>query len=918
MSKKNILLLFLMLYSLGILAQTGTIRGKVTDAGTGEELVGATVVIDGTNIGARTDIDGNFNIPNLTPGTYNLKVVYVSFGTKIIESLVVTAGQVIVQNVTLAEETTAIEEEVVVEAKAERKAENYLLTQQKKSPTIQDGISSELFSRTGDRTAASAMQRVTGVSVEGGKYVYVRGLGDRYTKTTLNRAEIPGLDPDRNTVQMDLFPSNLIDNIIVLKTFSPDVPGNFTGGYVNINTKDFPETFTMQASASFSFNDQTTFNSNFISTPVQGGDIFGLGKGGDREIPSAVDGSANAARFDTDVFNNQLDAETRSPFLNQSYAFSLGNQSTLFGKQLGYIVAVSYRNSFNYFDNGAFGRFDITSSSSDILNPRTVLDSEQGTQQVLWGALGNLSLKLSDNSKIGLNLIRNQSGENQAIANSGIFPDLDINTYQTLSLFYTQRSLTTAQLRGDHVFGSKNIKVDWITSYSISTQDQPDLRYFTNGIKREATGDEYVIPPGGARAPSRFFRDMVENNWDTKVDVTIPLLGNKSKVKLGGSFLYKERDFNEQIFQYSAPEDINYGTTPLDFVNNLAEGVQTTTNQSNSYVGEQIVASGYGLIDWRLTPRLRLLTGARLEVTDLTVESDNPRRDKGELENTDILPAFNLTYELKKDMNLRFAYGRTLARPTFRELAPYPTFQFVGDFILTGDPSLERTLIDNFDIRWEMFPSQGEIITVSTFYKTFQAPIAIVIETRSAGSGTGERSFDNLPNATVYGAELEFRKKLNFITSSLENFTFGFNFSYIQSEIDIPEEERSFNLAVHPDLDASTRPLNGQSPYIVNTFLNYDNKGAGWQANVNFNIFGERISAVGVGVPDVLEQPRPILDAMVSKEFGNARQWRLSLRARNILNPEFKFTQTFRGDENIYRNYTNGRTYSIGIRYLID
>jgi len=917
MNKKFTLLLFFVFFALGAIAQNGTIRGKVTDTNTGEELIGVTVVIDGTTKGAPTDLDGNYNITGLEAGTYSLKVSYISYETKIIQDIEVIAGEVTVQNITLGEAITEMEAVIVV-GELENQTEAALLTMQKKSPVVQDGISKELFARTGDRNAAAAMQRVTGVSIEGGKYVYVRGLGDRYTKTTLNRAEIPGLDPSRNTVQMDLFPSNLIDNIIVLKTFSPDVPANFAGGYVNINTKDFPETFTFQFGASFSYNDQTTFNSNFIGAPNQGSDALGFGRAGVRQIPGEVNNANNGTRFNKNIFNDEMNFVTRSPFLNQTYSLSLGNQSTLFGKQFGYIAAISYRRSFNYYEDGVINRFDNTGAGSEILNNRYRLAARSGNDQVLWGGLLNLSLKLSDKSKIGFNLMRNQSGENSALFASGTFIDIgnDI-TYQTTTLAYVQRSLSTLQLKGEHVFGGNNMELDWITSYSVSTQDEPDLRYFTNGIEN---GD-YIIPPGSAREPSRFFRDMVETNLDTKVDLTIPLSDTETKLKFGGSLLLKNRDFNEQIFQYLSQAGVPYGITPQDYVanDNVTSEIQSATALSNSYIGEQIVAATYAMIDWRVAPRLRILTGARMEITDLTVTSDNPSRPIGKLENVDILPAFNLTYELQEDMNLRFAYGRTLARPTFRELADYPTFEFVGDFILRGNANLERTLIDNFDIRWEVFPNAGEIITASLFYKRFENPIATIIDPRAGAGGTGEKIFNNLPTANVLGAELELRKNLGFITSTLQNFTFGFNFTYIQSQIDIDEEERQAIIINDPTRTESTRPLNAQSPYILNTFLNYDQSALGWKANLNFNIFGARLSEIGVpGAPDVYEQPRPVLDFALSKEFGAKRQWRLSFRARNLLNPEFKFIQTFKGNDNIYRNFTIGRTYSLGIRYLID
>lgn len=270
-------LLVLLLPALSF-AQKGIIRGTVTDASNGEALFGVNVVIEGTSIGAVTDFDGKFQI-NADPGTYNIQASFVTYRTVTIEGVAVDAGEVkIIDNISLAEDVEQLGE-VVVTAKAIRSTEAALLAVKRKSPNVLDGISSANFRKIGDSDAASAVKRVPGISVEGGKYVYIRGLGDRYTKSILNGVDIPGLDPDRNSLQMDLFPTGIIDNIMVTKSFTADLPADFTGGMINIDTKEFPEEPTFDISIGGSFNPAMHFNSNYLTYKGGNTDFLGFDDG---------------------------------------------------------------------------------------------------------------------------------------------------------------------------------------------------------------------------------------------------------------------------------------------------------------------------------------------------------------------------------------------------------------------------------------------------------------------------------------------------------------------------------------------------------------------------------------------------------------------------------------------------------------
>ena len=918
---QRILLTFLgVLLAASVFAQNGTIRGTITDAETGETMIGATVVIKGTTNGAATDIDGKYTI-SVAPGKYVLVVSYVSYQTKEVKDIEVKPGQVVVQDVKLGNDTEALDV-VVVTAKIERKAEIALLTMQKKSAVVQDGISAQAISRAGDSNAAGAIKRVTGVSVEGGKYVYVRGLGDRYTKTTLNGADIPGLDPNRNTVQMDLFPSNLIDNMVILKTFSPDLPGNFTGGYININTKDFPDRFTFQASASLGFNDQATFNSNFLTYNGGNSDFLGFDDGA-RSLPvSRDDRNPNVSSF-----NRDYEVQTKSPFLNQSYSVSVGNQISLGSKKFGYIAGISYRKTNQFFESGRLGRFSVAGfvEDSEELNPNYNVVNKEAQETVLWGALLNLSLKINDRNKIGLNLMRNQNGIKETRTQQGFLDQDPDNTFNSFALDFQSRSLSTAQLKGNHAFGDikdkKPIELDWIIAGTLSQSDQPDLRFF--GYDVQPDGTVFIATN---RNQQRFFRTLEQVNLDNKINLSIPfkINGNDSKFKTGAAFTLKNRDFKQTIFDYGTSGTNRFGQVGADgtfdpaiYFNSPDLGINNTTQFRDSYKGTESVIGAYVMGDLKLTSRFRVLIGARFEKTDIEVASDDQQLAKGILNNADILPALNITYELKKDMNLRVAYGRTLARPVFRELAPYASYNAVGGIVEVGNPNLRRSVIDNLDLRWEMYPTPGEIITFSVFYKNIQDPIATAFQPLAPNA---EITWLNQENAQVFGVELEARKNLGFI--GLNDFTLGTNLTFVQSEIQIEESELNIIRTLDPGrvtelASTGTRPLFAQSPFLINAYLNYANENNGWQASLNFNVFGSRMVVVSQrAVPDVYEKPRPALDFTLKKSLNE--RWKVSLRARNLLNPDYRQEIDFRSSTAVYDLSNRGRTFSLGVTYLVD
>ena len=940
---RTYILLFVSLITMGtVAAQTGTIRATVFDDETGEALIGASVVIAGTTQGTVTDLDGKAAITGLEPGTYDVQVSYVSYQPKTIQGMAVAADKANTFEVRLASETVGLEE-VVVTAEAIRNSESALLTLQKKSPAVMDAISADMFSRNGDNNAASAVQRVTGVTVEGGKYVYVRGLGDRYSKSILNGADIPGLDPNRNSVQLDMFPSNMIDNIIVYKSFTPDLTGEFTGGLVNVTTKEFPDQFTLQLSGSVGMNDQTTFNNNYLTYKGGGLDWLGVDDG-TRALPQVIE------NYDSETFptpnqvnpspqdvndvsrsfdNNQFTPTRSAPSLSHSLSFSVGNQKDVLGKPLGFILGLTYQRGFSFYENGQVNRFDGIPSGTTSLNGSgtrlLAVEDAASTEEVNIGGLLNLSYKLSANSKVSFNLMYNQASTDVARYQNGYdlltSPDSSLLVRNRV-LSFTERGLANFLLKGEHSIASlNNLNIEWQSSYTDTYLNEPDLRFLQDNV-RLRNGDS-TTTISNLNRPGRYFRDMTETNWDNRLNITLPISvgeDREGKVKAGGAYTERDRSFRERRFEYfvdrlryDGPVDDLFLDENLgyDSEGNQQSYLGEVSQDGNNYDAQQKVYAAYLMLDAPLTQKLRMVGGVRFERTNMSLESFSGVT--GSLETNDFLPALNFTYQLAEDMNFRASYGRTIARPTFREFAPLVTFAFYGDNNQLGNANLDRTLINNYDIRWEMYPTRNEYLGASLFYKQFNNPIENTINPNAGGS-TPEYKYENVDQGQIAGVELEVRKNLSFIAPVLEVIRAGINFTYIYSRVSLESDELFAIRQFDPEV-SDTRDMYNQSPYVVNANLDYDNPTNGWSANAVFNVFGKRLKYFTTALPFVYEQPRPELNLSVKKQIND--RWSARIRANNLLNPDYQQTITYRGEEYIFDSYTVGRSYSIGFSYLI-
>ena len=707
------------------------------------------------------------------------------------------------------------------------------------------------------------MSHVTGASVVEGKYVYIRGLGDRYSSVQLNGSSLPNADPDKRSVPMDLFPTSLLDNIVTTKSFTPDMPGDFTGGAVNIGTKAFPDNFTLSVSTSTKFNTQSTFNDQFLTYDGGGLDWIGVDDG-TREIPAALSGDAKipdvGAAYNDGEKARQLDeysksfssvmAPTTAPApLNQSYSVALGNQVSLLDKPFGFLGTLIYSNSSSFYDNGTSARWQLTSKEASTLTNNFNLTDTQGSQQIAWGSLVTLSLKPSPTHELSVTNMYNRNSEDVARYLAGAFPrDLEEDAiYETRVLKFTERQIQSLQLAGKHHFDSlRDLRAEWSASSSSSAQEEPDLRFFTNNyvtltnrplrdengeVLRDGEGNvlrgdivDYSISPSIYPLPTRYFRDLDENNREFQLNLSLPFKqwqGINSNFKTGFLALDKQRTFHERRYEFDQ-DDIGYDGQPDTFFEAEKVGltssnggqyrfgsyVQDATQLSSNFDGDQQIYAGYAMLKLPINTQLRLVGGTRLEATRIDVASQDSTKTAGQLSENDLLPSLNAVWEIRPGMNVRASYGRTLARPTFRELAPFASFSFVGGFTFIGNAELERTLINNYDLRWEHFGNPGELYAASVFYKDFKNPIERVILTVN-----GEVQFQNVEAAQVAGVEFEARHGLGFLLSQLEHFHAGGNLSLVRSEVNIDSTELKLRRALDPQAD-SKHSLQGQSPFL--------------------------------------------------------------------------------------------------------
>lgn len=929
-SKTILLTSFILIFNTNLFSKQ--IKGRVLDVVTNQPLIGANVIEQGTTNGTTTDELGNY-ILEITNKNSAIEVSYISYKNSIKNISLSKEGNLDFE----LEPDNQVIDQVTIQSRQIKNTDASLNNLQKKSNVVLDGISSAKFKKIGASNLGSALKQVSGVSMESGKYIYIRGLGDRYNAYLMNDAMIPSLDPNRNSLNLDLFPTGLIDNVLVYKTFNANLPGNFAGGILNITTKDFPESFEYSISASVGFNTQVHGKSDFLTHENNSSEIFGHNNGNrelnlDRNI-LPTEGQAinydNKAQLLSEItkgLSNTFNTTTENKPFDYSLSGSIGNKYYVFNKELGVIAGFSYNNKKTFFNDGVFSDYFVTDRNAKFLSYKYIMNETRTTENILIGLMAKLSLKFNNNNYISFLANHNQNGRKltQFLEGAGDTDSPD-ETLQRRRLEYNQRGISIFQLKGKNKLNFNNFQIDWVFSRGNSKEKTPDLKFFDNVYTFNLDKSRnYYIPTAAVTNPTRINREFKEILNFGRIDIKFDIKHSnaiKSTFKTGTMVYMKERDNKDNRFFYKI------GTKSYD--GNISNLIGNTWEKENNPNGVFIVSdyrkvnnhtvnenifSYYLLDEISIKENFKAIVGFRAEKTINKYSgyiNRNIEYNKQKIyDKTDYLPAINLTYDLSKYFKLRAGFSNTIARPILRERAPIAAFDNDKGFFFIGNPNLKRTLITNIDLRVEFNKENKDKFNVSPFYKIFENPIEY---TQNPEATTQEIKPVNVPDASVFGLELEFSKNLEFISNFMRHFNLSSNITLIKSVVDIPEDNlQAIRNNIAPNA-AATRQMFGQSPFLLNILFSYDNREKGIEANAVFNVQGERLMIVGDSQrPDVYEKPRPDLGINIKKQFDKLS---IKLSANNILNSKKFMYQEFKGNEYTFRENRFGATYSISLNY---
>ena len=937
---------FFILFSCSVTAafsQDAIISGKITDGSTGDIMRSVTVELltkdkQSTKKGAYSDVTGKYTIKKVQQGVYSLRFRYVGYETKLIENVEVPTGKNVTVNVTLSPETKKAEE-VVVTARANKESKEAILAQRKNSAQVSDGVGQEEIAKLPDGDAGQALKRITGVTVVGDKFVYVRGVSERYNNTTLNGAALTSTEPDKKAFAFDMFPSEFLQSANVIKSFTPDMPGNFAGGLVQLNTIDFPQGFAFKVGLSSAYNDNVSLKSGAFQTYSGGATDWLASDDGTRALVSGMPSTSTeldnlirragnpeadngaAARewialgrsFNSGVWKQDAIAAP----INTGTSISYSNLFDIADNDFGIIASANYSNGYTI---NQIGRAGLSGAGNEQYN----YAGSVSTRSMGWGGLFNMAYKLGGHSTVSFKNIYNQSADDEVVVLQGNDYNQD-RERRFYSAQFVEKSLYSGQVAGQHNLPG-DILTEWNGGFSRSTRNEPDLRRLRYSRQNNNELFSADVPSetakGDGTVAGRFFSDLIDNAYTAGLNITIPV--STAKIKTGALLERRDREFgarsftiiqSKSIFPDVDPEGINLTASPdklFDSTNFRANGlgIAEDSKKSDQYAADEQLNAGYAMVDMPFSigdENFRIITGVRVENNTQrlpAVYTGDNQLISIERNTTDILPALNLIWKTSENTNVRVSGSQTLTRPNLREFAPFAFFDFQRQARVQGNTDLQRALIWNFDARYEYFPRPGEVLSVSTFYKSFQNAIE---ETILPSSGNPVFSFQNASGTALnYGIEFELRKQLGFIAEDLENLGASVNVSLINSEVNV----RQGNLN-------DTRPMWGQSPYSINLGLFYQHPDIGTQVNVGYNRSGERIIQVGLlgsydfANPHVYEQPRDVVDISLSQPIIAGLEARLVVR--DVLNQELIWLQ---GGRNVASNL-RGRTLNFSIGFTL-
>ncbi len=934
---------FILLFSgiqFSLFAQSGTISGTVLDQGTGESVIGANVVIEGTTKGAPTDIDGKFIISNVEPGSHNLTISFVGYTTKLIP-VVVQEGRTITLDISLEEDFGQLEM-VTITAVRETANDVAVLKTIKESMQIVSGLSAETIKRTLDSDVSQVVKRIPGITVVQDRFIVIRGLSERYNTTLLHNSNIPSMEQDVRSFSFDVIPSNVIDQILIYKTPAPDLPGDFSGGAVKIFTKSIPEENETVLDISTGFRSGSSLR-NFRAESRRDWHWTGFNDGANdlpADFPENLVGQPQAIvdqagrslpnNWKEQGYNSGLDYKVS---VTNSFRKNLGKK----GSQIGNITSIQYSNTKTVFNvrNASFEAFNF---DENISRPRFQFDDMEYSQEIMSGLVHNWAFRLDDNNIFEFKNLYNQLTTHDFIDRYGD-QFAQSFTQDNFAFFNEYRGIYSGQLVGSHKFFNDATKIEWIGGYGLSFNELPDYRRYRRNVVDIETRESTLLIPAG-QSPDflgKFYSSMREDMITAAFNIEQTINKNKEVdfkpvLKAGIYFEDRDRNFSARNLGFRRGMSFTSELTALE-IDEVFQP-ENINSESGIALGENFSVSNFFNATNRLRAyyisanipiwRFNLFGGVRYEDNlqqlrspdRFTEGSPTPPMQPVSIPQAIWLPSVTLAYNISNKMVVKGVYGKTVNRPEFREIAPFGFYNFIFDATVTGYEFLQNSEIDNFDLRWEWYPSLTETVSFALFYKDFTNPI----ESLFGNFGSEQTTFlyRNTESAYTMGFEVDVRKSLAGISNSvfLSRLSVLANFSYIDSEITLGEELSEL-------LRAKDRPLQGQSNYIINTGIFYDDIIRNLQVNLLYNVIGKRILLVGAGaIPDTYEMPRNVIDLSIRK--GITKRLALKFGIKDLLNQEFLLLQDgnedgifSRKNDQVFRRYRPGTSYSLGLTYVL-
>lgn len=916
MFRLNLLSFLFFISSYVVFAQSGSVIGKISEEKSKDGAIGATVKLLNTNLAAMTDIDGNFQILNVPAGLYKLSVSSIGLASKEIDNVRVEAGKTTIVNTELFEDSKILSE-IVIKAQRMTGTDISVISEIKQMQNIGVGVSSQQITKTQDRDASQVVRRVPGVSIVDNRFVIVRGLNERYNTVLLNDIITPSTEVDIKSFSFDLVPSSAIDRIMVYKSPSAELPGDMAGGAIKIFTKTVPDANSLTFGFSLAYRSNATAQN---TQDYQGSTTDFIGFGAKfRELPKSFPSTKNVINNSSsetliqnfrdlnpyyDLKSKLINPDIRAN-LNYSHRFFIGK------KELTNISYINYSNTHtNQYvtQNRFFFDGNIQNNFFD----------EAYANNVRLGIMSNWALILNPKNKIEFRNLFNQLASKETVSRTGNLFENNLEIFNQ-SFRYEQKSIFSSQLNGTHELNQKS-KLKWIAGVGYTLRKEPDFRRFTSSRELGSTNafkmDLQQFESPTLQQAARFYSNMDEYVLSASVNYD-KILGtvNESEdlnklLKVGAYTEYKDRYFKARWFGVVNPNRINneiLSLQPNAFFKNenlrssrvyYAEG----TNFDDKYAAQNFLSAGFFSFYLPLNSKFNATIGMRGEFNRQMLQS----RERGGGKKVDVdnplfnaLPSLNAQYKFNVKNILRFGFGSTVNRPEFRELAPFTYYDFVFDVARRGNQDIKVAQIQNLDLRYDFYPSNGELITFGAFYKRFKNPIEAAV---FYNGSTVAFTVANSASAYSAGVELELKKNIN------KNITTVFNASLITSDVKVS------------GISDYSRFLQGQSPFLINAGIYYTEPKSGIQANVLYNVIGKRIYVIGDNVlsSNVFEMPRQIFDFNLSKNFKNIE---IKAGVQDLLNQSFRLIQdTDRNNkitktDGIFQQYKTGSNYFMSVNY---